>query len=206
MTLRTGGFTLNVTGTPGQEEGAAPVYIPGEDVKYIGQDIRFIRNGNGRLTTLSSPLVASLHYWLWFALALFIALLVLVIRKQQIRRNADKAGMRNRRAAKNARKRLSRATALLKSGKKEEVNAEVARALWGYLGDKLRIDQSDLTREKCYTALRERKADEEMITELDRILTATEYSQYAPVSEVESPAALCERAALLIGKLDNVLD
>jgi len=206
VTLRTGGFTLNVTGTPGQEEDAAPVYIPGEDVKYIGQDIRFIRNGNGRLTTLSSPLVASLHYWLWFALALFIALLVLVIRKQQIRRNADKAGMRNRRAAKNARKRLSRATALLKSGKKEEVNAEVARALWGYLGDKLRIDQSDLTREKCYTALRERKADEEMITELDRILTATEYSQYAPVSEVESPAALCERAALLIGKLDNVLD
>jgi len=206
VTLRTGGFTLNVTGTPGQEEGAAPVYIPGEDVKYIGQDIRFIRNGNGRLTTLSSPLVASLHYWLWFALALFIALLVLVIRKQQIRRNADKAGMRNRRAAKNARKRLSRATALLKSGKKEEVNAEVARALWGYLGDKLRIDQSDLTREKCYTALRERKADEEMITELDRILTATEYSQYAPVSEVESPAALCDRAALLIGKLDNVLD
>ena len=206
VTLRTGGFTLNVTGTPGQEEGAAPVYIPGEDVKYIGQDLRFIRNGNGRLTTLSSPLVASLHYWLWFALALFIALLVLVIRKQQIRRNADKAGMRNRRAAKNARKRLSRATALLKSGKKEEVNAEVARALWGYLGDKLRIDQSDLTREKCYTALRERKADEEMITELDRILTATEYSQYAPVSEVESPAALCERAALLIGKLDNVLD
>ncbi len=206
VTLRTGGFTLNVTGTPGQEEGAAPVYIPGEDVKYIGQDIRFIRNDNGRLTTLSSPLVASLHYWLWFALALFIALLVLVVRKQQIRRNADKAGMRNRRAAKNARKRLSRATALLKSGKKEEVNAEVARALWGYLGDKLRIDQSDLTREKCYTALRERKADEEMITELDRILTATEYSQYAPVSEVESPAALCERAALLIGKLDNVLD
>lgn len=206
VTLRTDGFTLNVTGTPGQEEGAAPVYIPGEDVKYIGQDIRFIRKGNGRLTTLSSPLVASLHYWLWFALALFIALLVLVVRKQQIRRNADKAGMRNRRAAKNARKRLSRATALLKSGKKEEVNAEVARALWGYLGDKLRIDQSDLTREKCYTALRERKADEEMITELDRILTATEYSQYAPVSEVESPAALCERAALLIGKLDNVLE
>ena len=131
---------------------------------------------------------------------------MLVVRKQQIRRNADTAGVRNRRAAKNARKRLARATALLKSGKKEEVNAEVARALWGYLGDKLRIAQSDITRDKCYIALRDRKADEEMITELDRILTATEYSQYAPVSEGESPAALCERAATLIGKLDDVLD
>ena len=86
------------------------------------------------------------------------------------------------------------------------MNAEVARALWGYLGDKLRMAQSDITREKCYSALRERKADEDMITELDRILTATEYSQYAPVSEGESPEALVERAAALIGKLDGVLD
>ena len=206
VTLRAGGFTVNVTGTPGQEESAAPVYIPGEDVKYLGQDIRFIRNGKTKLAAISSPLVSTLYYWLWFALALFVAVLVLVVRKQQIRRNADTAGVRNRRAAKNARKRLARATALLKSGKKEEVNAEVARALWGYLGDKLRIAQSDITRDKCYIALRDRKADEEMITELDRILTATEYSQYAPVSEGESPAALCERAATLIGKLDDVLD
>lgn len=206
VTLRAGGFTVNVTGTPGDEESAAPVYIPGEDVKYLGQDIRFIRNGKTRLVTLSSPLVSTLHYWLWFALALFIAVLVLVVRKQQIRRNADTAGLRNRRAAKNARKRLARATSLLKSGNKEAVNAEVARALWGYLGDKLRMAQSDITREKCYSALRERKADEDMITELDRILTATEYSQYAPVSEGESPEALVERAAALIGKLDGVLD
>jgi hypothetical protein len=50
-----------------------------------------------------------------------------------------------------------------------------------------------------------RNAGEELITELDRILTATEYSQYAPVSEGESPDALCKRAASLIGKLDDVL-
>jgi hypothetical protein len=28
VTLRAGGFSVSVTGTPGQEEGAAPVYIP----------------------------------------------------------------------------------------------------------------------------------------------------------------------------------
>jgi hypothetical protein len=48
--------------------------------------------------------------------------------------------------------------------------------------------------------------DEGLITEFDSIISVTEYSQYAPRSEGESHAALLERASLLIGKLDNVLD
>ena len=206
VTLRAGGFSVNVTGTPGEEQAAAPVFAPGEDVKYLGQDIRFIRNDSTKLSTVAVPLVSGVYYWLWFVLALVVAAVVLLLRREQIRRNADIAGLRNRKASRNARNRLAKANALLKSGKKEAVNAEVARALWGYLGDKLSIPQSEITREKCYAALRDRKADEEIITELDRILSATEYSQYAPVSEGESPAALCSRAAALIGKLDDVLD
>ena len=206
VTLRAGGFSVSVTGTPGQEEGAAPVYIPGEDVKYLGQDIRYIRNGDGRLTTLSSPLVSTLHYWLWFALALFVAGAVLLLRRGQMKRNADIAGLRNRRASRNARTRLAKANALLKSGRNDLVNAEIARALWGYLGDRLRIPQSEITRDKCNAALRQRNTGEDLLTELDMVLTATEYSQYAPLSEGESPAALARRAAALIGRLDDVLD
>ncbi len=206
VTLRAGGFSVSVTGTPGQEEGAAPVYIPGEDVKYLGQDIRYIRSGDGRLTTLSSPLVSTLHYWLWFALALFVAGAVLLLRRGQMKRNADIAGLRNRRASRYARTRLAKANALLKSGKNDLVNAEIARALWGYLGDRLRIPQSEITRDKCNAALRQRNTGEDLLTELDMVLTATEYSQYAPLSEGESPAALARRAAALIGRLDDVLD
>ena len=206
VTLRTEGFTVNVTGAGSSEEGIAPVYIPGEEVKYLGQDIRYIRNGSGRLALTAAPLIAKLQYWLWFVLALFVTAVVILLRREQMKRNADIAGLRNRKAAKNARRRLAKANALLKSGRNELVNAEIARSLWGYLGDKLRLPPSEITREKCYTALREKKTDEELIAELDRILTATEYSQYAPVSEGESPAALCKRSAALISRLDNVLN
>ncbi|NLE36048.1 MAG: protein BatD [Bacteroidales bacterium] len=206
VTLRTEGYTVNVTGTGASGEGMAPVYIPGEEVKYLGQDIRYIRNGSGKLALTAAPLIAKLQYWLWFVLALFVTAVVLLLRREQMKRNADIAGLRNRKAAKNARKRLAKANALLRSGMNELVNAEIARSLWGYLGDKLRIPPSEITREKCYAALRDRRTDEELITELDRILSATEYSQYAPVSEGESPAALCKRSAVLISRLDNVLD
>jgi hypothetical protein len=206
VTLRTDGYSVTVTGTPGSAVTTAPTYIPGEDVKYLGQDIRFIRNGNGRLAKVANPLVAVTWYWLWFVLALFVTAVVLLLRREQIKRNADIAGLRNRKAAKNARKRLTKANSLLSAGKNELVNAEIARALWGFLGDKLSIPQSELTRERCYASLRLRKINEELITELDQVLSATEYSQYARVPEGESPAALCKRAAILIGKLDDVLE
>jgi hypothetical protein len=206
ITLRTEGYTVTVTGKPGETETTAPVYIPGEDVKYLGQDIRFIRNGDGRLGKTALPLVNKTYYWLWYALALFIAGLLLILRRERLRRNADIAGVRNRKAARNARKRLSRARSLLGSGHPELVNAELARTLWSYLGDKLSIPQSEITRERCYAMLRNNKVTEELISELDLILSSTEYSQYAPEKEGESPDAMYRRTAALIGRLDNVLD
>ncbi len=202
ITLRTGGYNFAVTGTPGQAETAAPSYVPAGDVRYIGQDIRFIRNGSGGMAVSSAPLVARTYYWLWFALALFITVVVLLFRREQLKRNADIAGLRNRKAARNARRRLAKANSLLSSGKTEMVNSEIAKALWGYLSDKLSIPMSELTREKCYAAPSQRKAGGELITELDLILSATEYSQYAPKSEGESPAGLYKRASTLISRLD----
>ncbi len=206
VTLRSEGYSITVTGSGDQAESTAPVYVPGEDVKYLGQDIRFIRSGSGNLTVTRQPLVKTTYYWLWFAMALFVALAVLLLRREQLRRNADLTGLRNRKAARNARKRLTKARSLLGSGNIEQVNSELAKALWGYLADKLSMPQSQITRENCHSGLRARNVDEGLITEFDSIISVTEYSQYAPRSEGESPAALLERASLLIGKLDNVLD
>ncbi|HZM13471.1 MAG TPA: BatD family protein [Bacteroidales bacterium] len=206
VTLRTAGYTVKVTGSTGAGETATPVNVPGADVKYLGQDIRYIRNGQSRLGLMTSPLVSRTYYWLWFALALFLTAVVLLLRREQMKHNADITGLRNRKASKVARRRLSKARSLLDTGKPEMVNAELAKALWGYLGDKLAIALSDLTKEKCYTSLRERKVEEGVITELDLILSATEYSRYSPSSEGERPDGLYKRAAALLGKLDNVLD
>jgi hypothetical protein len=131
---------------------------------------------------------------------------MLLFRREQVRRNADIKGLRNRRAAKNARKRLAKANALLNGEKPELVYGELAGTLWGYLGDKMAIPMADLTREKCYTELRERKAGEEIIAELDFILSSSEYSRYSPSSGGESPTGLYKRTATLIRKLDDLLN
>ena len=206
ITFRTDSYTVNVTGSTGQGEAAgSPALIPGNDVKYLGQDVRFIRNGKPDFRTGSSPLVESLSYWLWFLFALLGAAAVVLVRREHIRRNSDLTGVRNRKAAKVARTRLSKANSLLAGAKSEQVHEELARALWGYLGDKLSIPMSDLTRENCYTALRSRKVDQETVTELDGILTSCEYSRYSQAGENESPAGLYKRTVDIIRKLENLL-
>lgn len=206
VTYRTEGYRINVTGSTGAGAAAdAHAYIPGDDVKYLGQDVRFIRNEDPDFATGSSPLVESVSYWLWFLFASLGAGAVLLVRREHIRRNADISGVRNRKAATMARKRLARANAWLSGGRSELVHEELTKALWGYLGDKLSIPMSDLTRENCYTALRGKKVDEEAVTELDRILTACEYSRYSQAGESESPASLYKRTVDLIRKLENLL-
>jgi len=206
ITYRTEGYKINVTGSTGTGDAAtAQAYIPGDDVKYLGQDVRFIRNEDPDFKTGSSPLVESVSYWMWFLFALLGAGAILLVRREHIRRNSDITGVRNRKAAMVARKRLAKANALLGAGKSELVHEELARALWGYLGDKLSIPMSDLTRENCYTALRSKKVDEETVTELDRILTACEYSRYSRAGESESPVVLSKRTVDLIRKLENLL-
>jgi hypothetical protein len=206
ITLRTSGYKIKVTGTGAVSQSSSPGYVPGEEVKYLGQDIRFIRSGKGNLKMHTSPLISKTYFWLWFALALALAAVLLLLRRNHLQRNADITGLRNRKAAKNARKRLSRAEAMLDAGKQEIVNAELAATLWGYLGDKLAIPPSELTRDNCFAVLREKKVPEELITELDHILSASEYSRYSPSSEGESPSGLCKRTSALIGKLDEVLN
>ena len=206
VTFRTEGYKINVTGTAGTGGAAAtPAFVPGDDVKYLGQDIRFIRSGELDLTTEASPLVESMSYWLWFLFSFLAALTVLLVRREHIRRNADISGVRNRKAARVARMRLSKANDYLSGNKHEMVNEELARALWGYLGDKLSIPTADLTREKCYSTLRSKNIDEETVTELDRIITACDYSRYSKSGESESPAGLYRRTVDLIRKLENLL-
>ncbi len=205
VTLRTGGYRVTVTGSAAGGEVDAPLFSGGEEMKYLGRDIRFIHNGDRRLAPTVRPVIVSMRYWIWYAVALLISVVVLILRREQIRRNADAARMRSRKASRNARRRLAKASSLLSTGKKEMVNAEVARALWGYLGDKLRLPPSEITRERCFSELRGRKVSEELISELDTIVTATEYSQYAPVTGAESPEAICKRATILINRLDNIL-
>jgi len=85
------------------------------------------------------------------------------------------------------------------------MHEEIAKALWGYISDKLLIPPSDLTRDKCFTILGEKGIQQEIISELDFILSSCEYSRFAPSSATDSPEALFTRTDKLLSSLENLL-
>ena len=174
-----------------------------EDVKYLGKDIRFIKSTPGSLTKSNSIILLKRSFYTAYAFVFFTFLLILFIRREHIRRNADLSLVRNRKAGKVAIKRLRTAAICLKNEQIDQFYEEILKAIWGYLSDKLNIPVSDLTRNNAVTSLIERGIDEDRIETLSDILDACEYARYAPSASGTEAAVIYEGTTQFIKSIEN---
>jgi hypothetical protein len=191
----------------GTEQGNPGISVYGgvskEDVKYLGKDIRFIRNNPGNLSKSADILLVKRSYYSLFILALLIFLSFLFVRREHIRRNADVAAVKNRKAGKIANKRLKNASACLKRNEIDRFHEEILKALWGYLSDKLNIPVSDLTRNNAISSLKEKGIDDDKIKVLTDILDRCEYARYSPSADVTSASDIYNGASEFISDVEN---
>ena len=129
----------------------------------------------------------------------FIAYLV-IARERGLR--ADSLGYKASRANSVATKRLRTARKLLEAGARDAFYEETLRALWGYLGDKLRLPASELSRASVSELLRSRGLDEETIARLTSVIDEVEFARYAPAKEGDMQA-LYDTTAEVISAIDT---
>ena len=144
----------------------------------------------------------SWSYLLLFPLIALLGLIAYLVIARQRGLRADSLGYKASRASSVATKRLRTAHKLLKAGKRDAFYEEVLRALWGYLGDKLRLPISELSRSSVSEILRTRGLDEETITRLTQVIDEVEFARYAPAKEGDMQA-LYDTAAEVIGAIDS---
>jgi hypothetical protein len=174
-----------------------------EDVKYLGKDIRFIKSDPGRLARSVNFIVTSRVFYSIYAIAIILFLIVLFIRREHIRRNADLTAVRNRKAGKVAGKRLKEASACLKRSETDRFHEEILKAIWGYLSDKLNIPVADLNRSNVVAVLKEKGIGDDDITSLTGILDRCEYARYAPSSSETEAETIYESTARFIRSVEN---
>lgn len=174
-----------------------------EDVRYIGKDIRYIKQNQYKLKATSTLFFGSSLFWIINAGALLVFLIVAFIYRRKLRENANIQLTRTKRANKVARKRLKEAHAFMKQNKAEEFYEAVLRAYWGYLSDKLNIPVSDLNREKAMDTLAKRGVGQEVIADFISLLDTCEFARYAPSSASGTLEDLYLNAATLMGKLEK---
>jgi hypothetical protein len=190
------------------EEGSGSVYIPGvlqENVEDIGTDIRDISRSVPVFTPLTATLFGSRLYKLMYPLIALLALLIIILIRIVARRNADLKLVRNRQASRSAHQRLKKADKFRKASDDDGFYEEVGKAIWGYLGDKLSMETSSLSRDAILKELENRQVAENLKTEILRILDDSEFSRFAPSSEKSEINQMYRDAVSLIKNLENSL-
>ena len=202
--LTTGEFHFHVRKGSDQNNGIT-VYggIAKEDVKYVGKDIRFIRSALGKLTRSGNYISSKRFFYSAFVFFLFAFLIILFLRREHIRRNADVSLVRNRKAGKVAVKRLHTASVCLKDQQIDKFYEEILKATWGYLSDKLNIPVSELTRTNTIASLVEKGIDEERISNLNRILDTCEFARYSPSASGTEAETIYNGASQFIRSVEN---
>ncbi|MBI4548876.1 MAG: protein BatD [Ignavibacteriae bacterium] len=181
------------------------VGISKEDVKLLGEDIRFIKSGSISLRRKGESFVGSaIFYACSISPLLAFAGFVFYVKKHE-KVLGDVAALRIRKARKIAQKRLVQAKRYLQSMKKEEFYAEVSRALWGYIGDKLSLSPADLSLELVRQRLESRGVANEAITKLGSTIEQCEYARFAPSADSLEMDQVFSEAIELIATIEEQL-
>jgi len=207
-TLRTPVFNIDVLkadGTPGDETVVNNFSVK-EDVKQLGNDIRYIFSNKTKLHSEEAYLLDKFTYWLfYFILPFIIALALYFGLGRYVQYSSDMDLVKNRKANKVAVKRLRHSQKLLQQGKKEEFYAEIMNAFWSYLSDKLLIPVAELSKDKVKEVLLKRNVPDELISKIHEVLNICEFARFAPPTGEEHMGNLYEESLGLIGMLEGYI-
>lgn len=205
-TLSTPAYTLHVRRAPGQAADGEQVQtytnVNKEDIKQLGSDIRYINTSElPRIYTPEREPLTISTILLIDMIIFIISMLVLLLCRKLIKDNADQMGRRYKRANKVAQKRL-KAAQLLLNGDNQAFYAEIEKAAFSYLSDRLRIPTADMTKDNISDLLQQKSVPESLIKQVNEVLSTAEFARYAPTTGAEKQA-LYDATTQIINQLEN---
>lgn len=180
---------LALTVRPGVPEG--PPAVPGNQqqaVTLVGRDIRHIKAAPPVLRDQGQHLYQNGLFLSSWALSPLLVIGAVLYQRQRQRLRQDVRYARLRRAHKMARQRLARAKKLMKGQDSKAFYGEVARAITGYLADKMNVPAAGLRLEEMTRELERWGADQQTVDRLNRCWAECDLGRFAPV--VGGPEAM----------------
>ena len=174
-----------------------------EDVQLLGQDIRYIEQGDPELEMAGYTFFGTpLFYLLYIGSALAFLILFYIYRKKA-KENANIALMRNKKANKVAQKRLKAAAGFMKQNNNEAFHESILKAFEGYLSDKLGIPIADLNRETAVAGLQNKNVEQTVIDDFVSVVDQCEFARYAPAGGSEARSELYGKAEKTMGLMEK---
>ena len=173
-----------------------------KDIVATGANFRYIQTSSTFSLANESGFYTSKFYYLILILPLLFIPIGIVIAKRNDARNNDVLGNKLRKADRLAKKYLSEAKKQL--GTKEAFYVALEKALHNYLKAKLRIETSDISKEKITELLKRKSVNESTIHSFIEVFNSCDMARYSPVSVVEMKDDY-EKSRLVITQIDKQL-
>lgn len=202
-TLNTEEYVINVEKGAGNADQVIANFTNKEDLKVLGEDIRFIKQNDVTLHPKGSFFYGTMSYWLFYIIPALAFIIFFIIYRKQAAENANVAKMKTKKANKVAAKRMKLAGKLLSENKKDAFYDEVLKALWGYISDKLNIPVSRLSKDNIEEKLRNHGVNEELIKEFLNALNDCEFARFAPGDESQAMDKVYSSSIAVISKMEN---
>ena len=206
QTIQSQPYDIMVSKGKDMENGGGGIYASNqEDIKYLGSDIRHIMTGDARLKPQFHAFIGSAAYYVALLVLVVIFIVAMLVLKKREKMASDTAAVRNKKADKVARGRLKNAHQYLKIKDQDKFYVEMSQALWGYIADKMGIEQSRLSMDTVKDALTEKKVPDDLITQFIDTLKDCEFARFAPGSADQKMDDLYQRGLELISKAEKVI-
>ena len=200
-TVQTDSFRLEVLKGEGTTQSVHD--FSGVETSEKG-DIHPIKMGVDKSAQQGTTFFASKLYFILMALLVALFIVCFVALRIRSTQQADVVKSKGRRANKVAVRKLRKAAKLMRANKPGEFYDETLRALWGYVGDKLNIPVSQLSRQNISEKLTERGVDEQVTSRFIEAIDECEFVRYAPGDPQGNMNKVYELSITAIEQIESV--
>jgi len=200
-TITSGPIEINVLKVDGSTAENIVYSANKEDIKVLGNDIRYIHTNNIVYTNSKEAFYGSWKFYFLFFLAPILFTLAYIFRNKIRVANNDVAGKKKKKASKVAGKFLKSAKQSLDEKNTNAFYENISKALFGYLSDKLHISIAELNQHNIKEKLAQIKVNEQTSIALMDTIELCDMARFAPISISEQE--VYKKAEAIINQIDE---
>lgn len=205
ISKKTNSFILKVDKAEGDSSTMLASNLSRKEVELLESDIRFINTQTNLVLKSKAYWIASTRFYLIIISGFVLFALVLLWRREQIKRNLNTAHTKHKNASRLATRRLRIARKMLLQHNNEAFYSELSKALWDYIGDKLSLPRSELSTNIASEKLKSLHVDSALVEELMALIEICEYARYAPGAQGNQPEELINRAGSILSRIEQFI-
>lgn len=203
ITRNISGYSIHVE--PGSDDEMVNVAsgVSREDIRLIGQDIRFIKTGSVRFERAGDYFFGSMPFWLLYIVGILVFVILVTLLAYHFKRRADAYGTRYRKALSQARKQLNATHRLIRNSDQTGVPMNLINLVWTYLSNKLGLERAEIDIDGIRMNLGSYGIEDKYTEDLIKLLEELQFQQYAPGLKKTDYEGMIKQTERIIWQIDG---